>query len=212
MRKKIVLASSLLMATLAQAEIEQSGFFVGIDFSQTNSELLYDNSGNMATSPYTNKLNSVPISYKIGYKTYVTRVYARYSELGYKDEKRNKFSIDNGQVYELNADYTPMFYISKTKNWNIKGVIGVGVGYNSSTMTDLDGDFLLPVGETAGARQNYMEYGGQLGVMSETSIGLSVEAAYRVRYGNLQEFTDTANNATFSLETHEFYLGLNYLF
>lgn len=213
MRKKIALISStLLLTTLAHAEIEQSGFFVGIDLSHTNTKLVYDNSGNMPTSPYNNDLYSKNRSYKIGYQAYFTRVYARYSKFSHKDEERNKFTIDNGEVYELNADYIPVFYMNQDKKWNIRGIFGLGVGYNASNMTDLDGSFLLPVGETVGGRQYYMEYGYQIGVMSETSIGLSVELAYRMRYGNLQEHTDTANNTTFSQETQEFYLGLNYLF
>jgi len=63
-----------------------------------------------------------------------------------------------------------------------------------------------------GKSQDYMEYGYQVGIMTETSIGLSIEAAYRARYGALQEFTDTSNRATFDLVTKEFYLGVNYLF
>lgn len=215
MSKKIMVAGMLLVGTLAQAEIEQRGFFVGVDLSQKSSNVKYDNNANgiltsITTLPYTNELSDMGTSLKVGYQYYFTRVYARYSSFDYKDEKRDKFTI-KGAVYELNADYLPLFYVSESKEWNIRGIFGLGAGYNASDMSDYDVG-LLPAGESAVGTQNYMEYGYQVGVMSQTSLGISVEAAYRVRYGNLQEFTDTANNSTFSLETKEFYFGLNYLF
>lgn len=216
MRKKIALASStLLLATLGQAEIKQNGFFVGLDYSEQNVELKYDNNANgiltsMTVLPYMNDISHGSPSFKAGYQYYFTRVYARYNSFDYKDEKRDKYTI-KGTVYELNADYLPILYVSEDKLWNIRAIVGLGVGYNTSKMSDYDLG-LIPPTETAGESQNYMEYGYQVGIMSETSIGLGVELGYRMRYGNLQEFTDTANNATFSLETKEFYLGVNYLF
>jgi|GEM_PF-3393808 len=212
MRKKIALASSLLLATLANAEIGQSGFFVGLDISQVDSELKYDNSDSTAYAynPYTNNISDNRVSFKAGYQAYFARIYARYSTFDYTDEKRDKFTI-KGKVYELNADYIPLFYKSENKTWDIRGVFGFGVGYNSSTISDYDTS-LLPSGVSGGSKQNYMEYGYQVGLMSETSIGLSIEAGYRARYGDLQEFTDGSTSAVFPLTTEEFYLGINYLF
>jgi len=211
MRKKTVLVGSLLIATLLQAEIDENGFFVGLDVSKTSSKVKYDNSGNMALLPYTNDLTDARFSLKVGYQAYFTRVYARYTSYDYKDEARDKFTISSGKTYDFNAEYIPVFYVNESKDWNIRGIFGLGLGYNSSSLSDYD-EYLLPVGESAGSTQNYMEYGYQVGVMSETSLGVSFEAGYRARFGNLQEFTDTANNSTFSLESGELYLGINYLF
>ena len=215
MIKKIALASTLLLGTLLNAEIQQNGFFVGVDLGQRDSRIEYDNNANgsltnMTTNPYTNDVSDSSTSLKMGYQYYVTRIYARYSGFNYKDEQRDKYTI-KGELYEINVDYTPVFYTNKAKTWNVRGIFGAGVGFNSSKMSEYDLG-LIPAGETAGSTQSYMEYGYQIGVLSETSIGLSLEAAYRVRYGNLQEITDSSNRATFSLETKEIYLGLNYLF
>ena len=216
MRKKILLASSLLVATMANADISQKGLFIGIDFSENNYELQYENKGAIPVVSSLFEDTEHMTSFKVGYQYYFTRVYGRYSEFSYTDTNSHGYTIE-GSVLELNADYIPVFYTNQSKTWDIRGVFGIGVGYNQSTFKDYDIN-LLPAGETADDKQHYyMEYGYQVGLMSETSSGLSIEAVYRARYGDLQEYNDdtaadAGNKSTFSLVTKEFYLGINYLF
>ena len=213
MTKKILLAGSLLAATIANAEISQKGFFVGIDFSQSDYKISYEQTGGI-TNPYIASDNENSTSFKVGYQYYFARLYGRYNSFKYNDTKKDYYKI-NGDVYELNADYIPVFYTNDSKVWNIRGIFGIGIGYNHSKTKDFNSNNLLPGGASGlgeGENQDYMEYGYQVGIMTETSIGLSIEAAYRARYGALQEFTDTSNRATFDLVTKEFYLGVNYLF
>ncbi|MBN2816264.1 MAG: hypothetical protein JXQ67_06235 [Campylobacterales bacterium] len=209
MRKKALIASLCMVASLAEAD--DKGIFVGVDFSSTSSPLKYVNSGNMPLYSYDNSYTDTRYSLKVGYQAYFTRIYARYSTFEYKDEKRDKFSITDGALYELNAEYIPLFYANESKEWAVRGLFGLGCGYNSSKLTEYD-SYLLPAGESASGAQNYMEYGYQLGLILESSYGVSVEVGYRARYGNLQEFSDGANDAVFSVDTTEFYLGVNYLF
>ena len=212
MIKKIVLATSLLV-TLAQAEIDQRGFFVGLDLSSTSTNLKYDNNAfgtAFTVKGYGGESSENTLSYKVGYQYYFTRIYARMSSYEYKDATRNKYTI-KGTNYEINADYIPTFYTNKNKTWNIRGVFGLGVGYSSSKLENYDPN-LLPAGLTAGDAKNLMEYGYQIGIMSETSIGLSVELGLRYRQGNLLEFTDGQNDSTFFRDETAYYLGVNYLF
>ena len=215
MIKKIVLASSLLVGTMASAEISQKGFFVGVDFSQSDYEIKYEkNSATSGTNNYSAHGKENLTSFKVGYQYYFTRIYGRYNSFKYKDNEKDYYKVD-GDVYELNVDYIPVLYTNDTKVWNIRGIFGIGIGYNHSKVKDFNTNSLLPGGTSGlgeGENQDYMEYGYQVGIMSETSIGLSIEAAYRARYGTLQEFTDSANRATLDLVTQEFYLGVNYLF
>jgi hypothetical protein len=223
MIKKIAMMS-MLVSTLLYADIDQKGFFVGVDFSQSDYELEYNHSVDPTgfdylISDYASSDEDNLYSVKAGYQYYFTRVYARYSKFDYKDTNLNKYRIE-GAVIELNADYLPVFYTSESKIWNIRGIFGIGVGYNESELKDYD-PYLFSVGDVGAGeqlsdgKQHYMEYGYQIGVMSETSIGLSVEFAYRVRYGDLLEFTDSqtdSKTATFDLRTKEIYIGVNYLF
>ncbi len=208
MRKTIAL--TLLTATLLNAEIEQSGFFVGVDMGNTASKIEYQSGGSMPFRDYTSEKDLNNHSFKVGYQFYYARVYGRYNSFEQNDEANNRYAVD-GKVYEFNADYTPVFYMSEAKSWSIRGLFGVAVGYNSSNLTlgELD---LLPPAMTVSGTQNYIQYGYQVGAMVESSYGVGLEAAFRSRSGNLQEFTDDANSATFALETNEFYFGLNYLF
>ena len=216
MIKKIVLASSLLVGTMASAEISQKGFFVGVDFSQSDYKVSYENDGTFTSAAYDVNDKENITSFKVGYQYYFTRVYGRYSNFKYEDTAKNHYTA-KGSIYELNADYIPVLYTHSSKVWNIRGIFGIGIGYNDSKMDNFT-DTLLIVGPASipydGKSQDYMEYGYQIGIMTETSIGLSVEAAYRARYGTLQEFTapSSADRATFDLVTQEFYLGVNYLF
>lgn len=210
MIKKTALITTLLF-TFAHAEIQEKGFFVGIDISKANTSIEYDNTPlAFALRSYTMNSNNNLISYKFGYQYHFTRLYARVNSFEYKDAKRDKYLI-KGTNYELNAEYIPVFFMSKSKEWNIRGVFGLGVGYSSSKLENYDIN-LLPVGVTAGGSQQYMEYGAQIGLMSETSIGVSVELGARYRKGTLLEFTDGQNDALFSRDEKEYYLGVNYLF
>ncbi len=210
MIKKILLATTLIF-TFANAEIDQTGFFVGIDTGSKSSSVKYDNNGvSFPFNSYTAEPYNTSLSYKFGYQYYFTRLYARVNSFTYKDAQRDKYTIQS-TTYELNADYIPIFYMSKSKKWDIRGVFGFGVGYSSSKLENYDIN-LLPVDLSAERSQRTLEYGTQIGLMSETSIGLSIELGLRYRQGTLLEFTDGQNNVTFSRNDKEYYLGINYLF
>ncbi len=212
MIKKIALATTLL-ATLVHAEIDQKGFFVGIDGSTQKTNLKYDNNGfgtAFTVRPYSVESTQTALSYKLGYQYYFTRLYARVNDFKYEDSKKGKYTI-KGTTYELNADYIPVFYTSENKEWAIRGVFGLGVGYSSSKLKNYNVD-LLPVGVGADTAQNYMEYGYQAGVMGESFFGLSLELGLRFRQGNVLEFTDGQNEVTFFRDATEYYFGINYLF
>ena len=213
MIKKIALAS-ILLGTLANAEIDQTGFFVGIDGSKS-SNIMYENTNadnpTFAYNEYTANFDEYTPSFKVGYQYYFTRLYARINSFEYTDSKRDKYTI-KGMTYELNADYIPVFYMSKDKEWDIRGVFGVGVGLNTSKLENYD-VALLPVDITANDSQSYVEYGLQVGLLSEISIGMSLELGLRYRQGYLQKFSDiNSNEATFSRDETEYYFGVNYLF
>jgi len=208
----MVLISSLLaVSSFAETKIDVSGFLVGLDVSSKSSLLAYESGGSMPYFPYENRYTNSAISLKIGYQNYFGRVYARYSSFEYKDDARDKFTISDGETYELNAEYIPVFYVSEKEEFNVRGIFGVGFGYNKSQLKDYETS-LLPGVERIDSAQNFIEYGYQLGVLVESEYGVSLETGYRRRYGVLQESTDDANSAAFNLETQEFYLGINYLF
>lgn len=206
MIKKITLATTLLF-TLVHAEIKQTGFFIGADVGSKSSNVKYDSDG---AYKYDMVSNNDSLSFKLGYQYYFTRVYARINSFIYQDTKRDNYTL-KGRTYELNADYIPVFYMSKSKKWNLRGVFGFAAGYSSSKLENYDVN-LLPVGITAERSQRSMEYGTQIGLMSETSIGLSVEIGLRLRQGPLIELTDGVASATFNRDDKEYYLGVNYLF
>jgi len=211
---KKILTLTLLTATLLNAEIEQSGFFVGVDMSNKTSKIDY------ATSDTANPSNirdisdydSKPLSYKIGYQYYFARVYARMAEDSYKDTLKNRYEIDS-KLYEMNADYLPLFYMNGSKDFALRGVFGVGVGYTDNKVSNTLSSATLEKGMLDGKpNQKYMIYGGQVGVMLESSYGLSLEVGARFREGALLEYTIENGTATFDHMSTEFYLGLNYLF
>ena len=215
MIKKIVLATALL-ATAANAEIQQKGFFVGVDFSKMKSDIKYETSdGNVpAAFPYTGydstSSDSIP-SLKVGYQYYFTRVYARVNSYELEDTSRDKYKI-KAKTYELNAEYIPVFYMSEKHSWDIRGIFGFGLGYSDAKITEGDIGLAPALSTSFNDSQKNIEYGYQLGMMIETDIGLSGELGYRYRTGNVIEFTDGQNNSTFMVKSREFYLGLNYLF
>jgi len=218
MIKKIVLATTLL-SSLAYGEMTQKGFILGIDTSSMNTKISYAKNGSgLTTSNYASEEAFAPISLKLGYQYYFTRIYGRIStEDEYSDATLQRFKIKN-QVYELNADYLPVFYAGSNKSWQLRGIFGIGTGANKSALTQYDsrldaiGTNLKPILNTE--TQWNMEYGFQAGLMVEFDFGLSGEVGYRVRSGLMAEFSDEndANEATFKLQTSELYLGLNYLF
>jgi len=220
MIKKIAL-TTLLLSTLASAEMSQKGFFVGLDGSTLSSNIAYAKKGSaITTSNYASDESITPISLRLGYQYYFTRIYGRVSsEHEYKDNTKEpgRFKIKN-QVFELNADYLPTFYKADSKSWFIRGVFGVGIGANKSALTYYDskldsiGNNLTPI--LSKETQWNMEYGYQLGALMEFDFGLSTELGYRFRSGLMAEFSDAdeANQATFKLRTEEIYIGINYLF
>ena len=213
MIKKIALASTLLVGTIVNAEIQQKGFFVGIDASMKSSTVDYDNNaasgGAFVINDYTSDSDETALSYKFGYQYYFTRLYARVASYKHEDSARDKYTI-TGTTYEINTDYIPLFYVNDAKTWDIRGVFGIGIGYNSSAISDYDVN-LLPTG-VEGDRDDFLQYGMQIGIMAETEIGLSVELGARFRQGHYLEYTDGQNYATFSQKSTEYYLGVNYLF
>jgi hypothetical protein len=210
MIKKTVLATTLL-ATLANAEIDQTGFFVGIDGSKRAANITYNNNETaFAIRKYTSKSTQKTLSYKLGYQYYFTRLYARVNSFKDTDGARNKYTIQ-GRTYEIDAEYIPIFYMSKSKNWDIRGLFGLGMGYNSSKLENHDVN-LLPVDVGAGSAQNFLQYGYQVGILAESEIGLSVELGLRFRQGHLLEYSDGQNEATFTREETAYYFGVNYLF
>jgi len=210
MIKKITIISTLI-SSLAYAEVKQKGFFVGVDYAAKSVDLKYENTG--VAFPY-NSYNATStdnrVSLKAGYQYYFTRIYARVAKYDYHDSAKNRYSID-GTTYEINAEYLPVFYMAKSKKWDLRGLVGIGVGYNRSRLYNYNVG-LLPVAPLTGENQTYIEYGWQLGLMAETDLGVNLECGLRARKGDLLEFTDSTNNATFLYDTTEYYLGINYLF
>jgi len=221
MIKKIAILSTLLSSLLfGESDIpKQTGFFVGLDVSALNANVKYRKKGEIIiTSNYSSTEDLTIPSLKIGYQYYFTKVYARVnSENNYKDKKRDRFTIKS-QVFELNTDFTPIFY--KGDEWRLRGVFGVGIGANKSNLEEYS-DSLDSISATDPTTailnketQWNMEYGYQVGVMAELNFGLSAELGYRVRSGLLTAFTsaDGGYEATFELQSAEMYLGVNYLF
>jgi len=218
MIKKIIVISSLV-SSLLQAQMSEKGFFVGVDGSTSSVNIAYAKSGSgITTSNYESDDRVRPISLKFGYQYYFTRVYARVnSSKNYVDKTLERYEVEN-QVIELNIDFSPIFYMQESQEWNIRGVFGLGVGINKSALVRYDarldaiGTNLDPILNTQ--TQHNMEYGYNIGLISEFDFGLSAEIGYRFRYGLLTEFSDKdgANEATFTLSTGELYLGFNYLF
>ena len=221
MIKKIAIISTLV-STLLYGESDipnQTGFFVGLDISHMSTETRYNKSGSgITTANYSSTGTLTPLSLKLGYQYYFTRIYARVNtSSSYDDNAKQRYKIDS-QVYELDVDYLPVFYRSDDKFWTIKGVFGVGLGANKSALTYYDAR-LDSIGTNLEAILNKetqwnMQYGLQAGVQVELDFGLSAELGYRYRSGLMTEFSDTdgANEATFKLLSDEVYLGLNYLF
>ena len=218
MIKKIVLATTLL-ASLVHADRSEKGFFVGADISYFDTETAFSKKGSIiTTSNY--KVNEAAASYslKAGYQYYFTRVYLRANnKKKLKDTQKERFEIEN-QLVELNIDYLPIFYKSKEHPFMIKGIAGVGVGANRSSLTYYDAR-LDSIGTNVEPILNketqwLMEYGGQLGVMAAFDFGLDVELAYRYRSGLMTQFSseDESAQVTFKQRASEVYLGANYMF
>lgn len=212
MTKKIILATTLLF-TVAHAEIDQTGFFVGIDAGYKATNIDYKaNEDNWKASLDIKNLKTTPLSYKLGYQYYFTRVYALITKNNYEEESKNKYNIDTS-TFEMNADYIPLFYINTQKTWSVRGIFGLSMGYNKSKITNnlSTAEEVKPVLSTDTTQRN-MVYGAQIGMMSEFDFGLILEFGYRYRQGLLMEFTDDTSNAEFTHDSSEYYLGINYLF
>ncbi|MDF1879425.1 hypothetical protein JHD46_07225 [Sulfurimonas sp. SAG-AH-194-C20] len=217
MIKKIALIT-ILLSSLSYGAMIQKGLIVGIDTSITSSNINYAKNGSgITTSNYSAGGSLSPVSLKVGYQYYFTRIYGRIStQYEYNDNKLERYKIKN-QVFELNTDYIPIIY-KGDNSWHLRGIFGVGVGANKSSLVKYDdrldsiGINLVPIlnKET----QWNMEYGFELGLLLEFDFGLGAELGYRVRSGLMGEFSDEdgANEVTFKLQTSEVYLGVNYLF
>ena len=217
MIKKIVLTTTLL-TSLAYGDMTQKGFIVGFDVSMLDSSIEYANKGAFQTNNYASSSENNSFSGKIGYQYYFTRVYVRINQNAeYKDENKGYYKVRN-QVIELNADYLPILYSAKDNKWNIRGIIGVGVGANRSQMSYYSTLIDSPESIFDKETKYNMEYGFQIGTQVEFDFGLSAELGYRARSGLMAEFSDADGvtsatyEATFKLKTSELYLGLNYLF
>jgi hypothetical protein len=216
---KKVIVTSLLVSTLLQAQMKEKGFFVGIDGSTSSANIAYAKSGSaITTSDYESDDRVSALSLKLGYQYYFTKIYARVNKnITYSDQSKDRFKVKNC-VIEMNVDYSPIFYMPRNSNYIIRGVFGAGVGVNKSALTEYDarldaiGTNLNPILDKQ--TQYNMEYGYNLAIVGELDFGLSIEAGYRYRYGLLTEFSDetSGNEATFTLSTGEFFLGVNYLF
>jgi hypothetical protein len=215
--KKIFL---LFLPLILMADIDSKGFFVGVDVSHKKSKVYYTNSNPnglaIATDEYENIHSDTGVSFKLGYEYYFTRVYLRYNRFNYDDKEKKLYKIE-GITYEINIEYIPLIYKTKNDKFNIRGIVGSGVGYNVSELEVYTEDgYLLPSDVFPCDSQRYMEYGFEIGILVESYWGISAEVGFRYRYGDLQEYTDDkgdqGNKASFDLKTEEFYFGLNYLF
>jgi len=220
MLKKIA-AVSLITSSLLYGDIDARGVFIGLELGQMNAESSYDRTLNFTSAPkaYSSKEKYTDASLKLGYQYYFTRVYALIKKKkDLEDKAQGLYKIQN-QTVELNVDYLPLFYMNDNKNFTIRGIFGLGIGANKSKLLEYDPS-LDTTGTVARAldkeSQMHMEYGYQLGIMCETSIGFNLELGYRVRYGDLLEFTNDKNDqgdkVSFDLYSNEYYIGLNYLF
>ena len=180
MIKTMALAGTLLLTTVVNAQMKQKGFFVGVDMSMKSSTVDYDNNaasgGAFTINDYSSDSDEIALSHKFGYQYYFTRVYAKLAKYQHDDSSRDKYTI-KGTTYEINTDYIPVLYVNDAKTWDIRGVFGVGIGYNTSEISDYDVN-LLPVG-IDGDRDEFLQYGVQIGVMAEMDIGLSLELGAR---------------------------------
>ena len=216
MIKKIAILSTLV-STLLYGEIKDRGIFIGVDMARANGEVFYTNKGAIPTSPYSTKQEQNIPSLKLGYQYYFTRIYGRINETKtYSDNVKDYFEVKT-RLVELNVDYIPMLYQDDKKAVAIRGIIGAGVGINSSSLLSYHYFMDAPVSIMNTKTQRSMEYGYNLGLIAEFNVGINFEIGYRFRSGVLDTFADveegTASFVTaFELETKEVYLGLNYLF
>ena len=220
MIKKIALATTLF-SSLVYADMNEKGFFVGADISYFDAQMNYSKKGTVITTDnYITDDSLASYSLKAGYQYYFTRIYLRINNSSrLKDSKKKRFEIKN-KLVELNADYLPLFFKSDDNFFMLKGIAGVGVGANKSTLTSYSAQHLdVYTGDSADFildkdTQLLMEYGGQLGLMGAFDFGLSVELSYRYRSGLMTQFTNEDNSyqATFKLRSSEIYLGANYMF
>ncbi len=218
MIKKIALATTLL-SSLVYADMSEKGFFIGADLSYYDAQIAYSKKGTIITTANyktDNKFSS--FSLKAGYQYYFTRIYLRVNNnTRLKDSNKKRFGIKT-QVVELNTDYLPLFFKNNDNFFMLKGIVGVGVGANRSSLRYYDSR-LDSIGKNVSPIldkniQWLMEYGGQLGVIGAFDFGLSVEFTYRYRSGLMTQFTNKDNSyqATFNLDSSEIYFGANYIF
>lgn len=223
MIKKITIMSSLISSLLLADGLKEKGFFAGLDLSRVHSKIEYKNSSTLTSNPYVNSDYTNPISLKLGYQYYFTKIYARINSSSVIDDRtKDRYKIKT-HVIEFNTDYIPILYTNENKDWAIKGVLGVAVGVNSSKFNEYNGQQLFaPMNDENGTvstnTQYKMNLGYNLGLITEWDSGVSAELGYRFRSGLALEYFDNDNSgnrlneATFKLLSQEIYLGVNYLF
>jgi len=216
MLQKTVLTLALLSA-IASAELKEKGPFIGLDYQMINADSRYETSdigktpgsGNAFQFPsFYNSGDSNVLNLKVGYQYYVTRLYIAISQ---PNEKYDTYSIKS-TLYDANFEYIPVFY--QNNSFGIRGVFGVAIGLSDNEMYDMSSGVQAQqelLDFTNNSQQRIM-YGFQLGVIGELDMGLSLELGFRLRRGNLIEFTDGTNEVTVSTKRQEYYLGVNYLF
>jgi len=214
MVKKIIITSCLMTATLLQAEITQKGFFVGIDLGISDATTKYEKNGvSITTTDYEASTDKTLLSLKAGYQYYFTRIYARITDSKqYEDTAKQRYTLEN-QVLEVCVDYIPVFYTAKNNRWDLRGVFGLGVGLNRGNLSEFDVRLDATPSMLNTDSQQAMEYGYEIGLLVEAYDNFSAEIGMRYRTGNVAQFQDSdQNEVTFSQETTEYYLGINYLF
>ena len=210
MVKKLVGIALLGAATVASAQMKEKGVLVGVDYTNTKTELTHENNVG-AVKNYSQDVTNGTTGFKVGYQYYFTRIYFRYNKIDLNDEKRDKYTID-GDRYELNAEYIPKFYENKDKSWMIRGLFGGMAGYNSSKVSVTDTN-LLPTGITStSVENNRFVYGFQAGLLLESKWGVSLEGGMRYRKNTYVDVDDGNYQSTFYGTDKEYFVGLNYLF
>jgi len=214
----LLLVSNLLSfeddnESLPKAEIDQTGIFMGIGLSSLEYSVTQDGFGNNLQN-YNKSIedqNDFAASFLLGYRYYFTRIYARVSTFKYKQDEI-KYTID-GQLIEMNVEYTPIFYRSSENDFNIRGIFGMGVGVNNSTISHVysQAEYVTDI-INSDKTQMFMEYGYQIGALLETSTGFSFDILLRSRWGTLLEYEEAGERLTFVNDTKELYIGVNYLF
>lgn len=207
--------SALIYADNNQTKtIDQKSYFVGIGVAIQRANILQNGVGNTTNNKSMLNVYTPNASLAFGYRYYYARVYARVGQYHYKQDAI-KYSID-GKFFEMNVDYSPIYYVAKNNEYKVKGIFGVGVGISHNTISNTydEASILIKSLLESDPTQNYMEYGCQFGSLIETQMHLNFELLYRYRNGSLLQYyqSDTGDGSTYHLKSHEIYAGVSYSF